>query len=59
MNESYFAEPFVFNPDRFIDQNGNYKKNDNLIPFNIGKRSCPGQITAMLEMCFFILNILK
>ena len=58
-NPKYFKDPFVFNPNRFLDENGNYKKDSNLIPFNVGKRSCPGQVTAYLEMNFFLINVLK
>jgi len=58
-NPKYFENPYKFNPNRFIDKMGNYKNNENLIPFHVGKRSCPGQITAYLEIYFFLVNVLR
>jgi cytochrome P450 len=60
MNLSYFAkEPLKFKPERFLDDQGEFKKNENMMPFFIGKRSCPGQILANLEVFHFMKNMIK
>jgi len=59
VSEKYFKDPYVFNPERFIDENGDFKKDENLLPFNYGRRSCPGQILANIELFHFTRNILE
>lgn len=58
-NEEVFPDPYTFNPDRFIDENGKLKKVDELAPFSVGKRSCPGEGLARMELFLFIANFLN
>lgn len=32
-----FEEPEEFRPERFLDENGSFKKNPNIIPFSLGR----------------------
>ncbi|XP_066290199.1 cytochrome P450 2U1-like [Branchiostoma lanceolatum] len=50
-----FPEPDKFNPDRFLDKNGNFVKHEALIPFSIGHRVCLGEHLARME--FFLLFV--
>ena len=55
----YFPNPHIFNPDRFIDQNGIFKHNERVVPFGIGKRLCLGQSLAEKEFFLFMVGILQ
>ncbi|CCD71001.1 CYtochrome P450 family [Caenorhabditis elegans] len=56
LDEKIFPDPYKFNPDRFIDENGKPIKIEQLIPFSIGKRQCPGEGLARMEMFLFLAN---
>lgn len=58
MDEKYFKEPNIFNPDRFLEENVNGMNfvNQPYLPFGVGPRNCIGmrlgkiQITVALVM---------
>ena len=54
-----FPQPEKFNPDRFLNENGQIVKNDHLIPFGIGKRICMGESLAKNELFLFFVRILQ
>uniref|UniRef100_A0A915EPJ1 Cytochrome P450 n=1 Tax=Ditylenchus dipsaci TaxID=166011 RepID=A0A915EPJ1_9BILA len=56
-DEKNFKEADKFNPDRFLDSNGQLKKCDQLMPFSIGKRQCLGESLARMELFLFLANI--
>jgi len=58
MSEKYFPEAYKFSPERYI-VDGEFRKHENVIPFNVGKRACPGQILANVEVFHFVKNILE
>ena len=39
---------------RFLDEDGKYKSHEKLVPFGIGKRSCPGKTLADTEIFLFV-----
>uniref|UniRef100_A0A158P6Z6 Unspecific monooxygenase n=1 Tax=Angiostrongylus cantonensis TaxID=6313 RepID=A0A158P6Z6_ANGCA len=55
-NEIY-PSPLIFDPTRFIDEDGKLKKVEELIPFSIGKRQCLGEGLARMELFLFIANL--
>ena len=55
----HFPNPRIFNPDRFIDDNGIFKHDERVIPFGIGKRLCLGQSLAEKEFFLFMVGFLQ
>ena len=59
--EKYYKDPFEFQPERFLDANGQLLEKKYLkdfFAFSIGPRECIGQTFAKNEMFLFIANLL-
>ncbi|CAH1785037.1 unnamed protein product, partial [Owenia fusiformis] len=47
-DEDHWEQPYQFNPDRFIGPDGKFQKDDHLVTFSVGKRSCLGESLARM-----------
>ncbi|XP_014679542.1 PREDICTED: cytochrome P450 2D14-like [Priapulus caudatus] len=55
----YFPEPEMFSPERHLDAEGKFVKIEAVIPFSIGRRACPGEALARMELFLFFTSILQ
>ena len=56
---SYWNEPELFNPYRFLDANGQFHHDERMIAFSVGKRFCLGQSLAEKQIFLFITGIVQ
>ncbi|XP_062904025.1 cytochrome P450 2K1-like [Mobula hypostoma] len=58
-DETQWEKPEVFNPGHFLDASGKFMKRDAFIPFSTGRRSCPGETLAKVELFLFFVTLLQ
>ncbi|XP_033110562.1 cytochrome P450 2U1-like [Anneissia japonica] len=53
-----WKDPEVFRPERFLDGNGNViSTQPGLMPFSAGRRGCPGETMARMELYLFFTSL--
>ncbi|KAG8198890.1 hypothetical protein JTE90_015104 [Oedothorax gibbosus] len=53
-------DPDTFDPERFLSQDGkSVKKSPNFILFSLGKRACPGETMAYIEIFLYFVSMLQ
>ncbi|KAI8495169.1 cytochrome P450 2 sub U member 1 [Branchiostoma belcheri] len=60
MDPAYWPDPDRFNPGRFLDAEGNViNKPESYMPFGGGRRVCPGEQLARMELFLFFSTLLQ
>ncbi|XP_046556081.1 cytochrome P450 2C31-like [Haliotis rubra] len=55
-----WSDPHIFNPDRFLDQNGKMAtKPESWLPFSAGRRVCLGESVAKPELHLLLAGIMR
>jgi cytochrome P450 len=58
-DKEHWGDPETFRPERFIQADGTFKKDEHVVAFLTGKRSCPGETFAMNEFFLFLTGIMQ
>ncbi|XP_038075544.1 cytochrome P450 2J6-like [Patiria miniata] len=58
IDSEVFPDPLVFNPERFLNDDGEVTKPEELIPFSTGRRICLGEQLAKMELFIFFTYLL-
>ncbi|XP_019614789.1 PREDICTED: cytochrome P450 2C15-like [Branchiostoma belcheri] len=58
-DEKLFPDPYKFDPTRFLDGRGQYKKDEHVMPFSAGPRMCLGEQLARMELFLFFTSLMQ
>ena len=58
MGEKSWKDPKRFDPARFMEA-GKFQRDDRVIPFQIGKRVCPGESLAKAQLFLFLVGLIQ
>ncbi|OCU01072.1 hypothetical protein XELAEV_18006859mg [Xenopus laevis] len=58
-DQHQWETPYKFNPNHFLDKNGNFRMNEAFLPFSAGHRVCLGEQLARFELFIFFTTLLR
>ncbi|KAK3736445.1 hypothetical protein RRG08_030499, partial [Elysia crispata] len=58
-DRNVWGDPDKFHPERFLDADGHLLKPNEFIPFAIGRRVCPGESMALMELHLFLSSMFQ
>uniref|UniRef100_A0A2C9K0M7 Cytochrome P450 n=1 Tax=Biomphalaria glabrata TaxID=6526 RepID=A0A2C9K0M7_BIOGL len=58
-SKEIWGDPENFRPERFLDEQGNVVKREELIPFSVGRRVCLGESLAKMELFLYLSNLIQ
>ncbi|OCT81373.1 cytochrome P450 2K6 [Xenopus laevis] len=58
-DKTQFETPEQFNPNHFLDSEGNFLKKEAFMPFSAGRRGCAGETLARMELFIFFTSLLQ
>jgi cytochrome P450 len=58
-DKEHWGDPGAFRPERFLDEHGNFVKDEWMTPFGIGKRTCLGELMARNILFIFYTTLLQ
>ncbi|XP_007233161.3 cytochrome P450 2B4 [Astyanax mexicanus] len=58
-DKEHWKYPKTFNPENFLDEKGQFCKNDSFLPFSLGPRVCLGETLARTELFIFFTSLIQ
>ncbi|KAM4022746.1 cytochrome P450 2D15-like isoform 2-T2 [Anomaloglossus baeobatrachus] len=58
-DDRVWKKPLQFYPEHFMDVDGKFVKHEAFIPFSAGRRACPGEHLARMELFLFFTTLLQ
>ncbi|XP_068454929.1 cytochrome P450 2K1-like [Clinocottus analis] len=58
-DETEWEQPHSFHPAHFLDKDGKFVQRDAFMPFSAGRRACPGESLAKMELFIFFTTLLQ
>uniref|UniRef100_A0A8B9JLV9 Cytochrome P450 2J2-like n=1 Tax=Astyanax mexicanus TaxID=7994 RepID=A0A8B9JLV9_ASTMX len=58
-DKTEWKTPDTFNPEHFLDDQGQFRKRDAFLPFSAGRRVCVGESLARMELFLFFTSLLQ
>lgn len=58
-DKKYWGDPENFRPERFLNPDGTFRKDERVIPFSIGKRVCVAEGLAQVQFFLFLTGVLQ
>ncbi|XP_062443834.1 cytochrome P450 2W1-like [Rhea pennata] len=59
LDKTQWETPDEFNPNHFLDANGNFVKKKAFLPFSTGRRNCIGESLATVELFIFFTGLIQ
>ena len=59
LDPNHFQDPHQFTPTRFLNEDGKFQPDEQVVAFSIGKRYCLGQSLAEKEFFLFFTGIMQ
>ncbi|GFS01742.1 cytochrome P450 2J2-like [Elysia marginata] len=57
--ETVFQDAKTYNPERFLDAEGKFTQSENFAPFGMGRRACPAEAMARMELYLFLSALIQ